>query len=187
MGLGERDKPTTSFSNKKASFLQVEWVRPFFLASRSMLLMVHLVLTVHDSANTNDFRFPTVVDVDIGVQGEAIKTSNFLVTFDPFDSLDGTRDWIRLPYAVSTTDGCADFFFNTRIPGCSSLNRPNPEYKTNRTALRHVIPCRGQQGYHKQASTRGFNVLCRSAPLVTKRVRTVQLRPLLMIHGVRRI
>ena len=88
MGLGERDKPTTSFSNKKASFLQVEWVRPFFLASRSMLLMVHLVLTVHDSANTNDFRFPTVVDVDIGVQGEAIKTSNFLVTFDPFDSLD---------------------------------------------------------------------------------------------------
>jgi len=152
-----------------------------------MLLMVHLVLTVHGSSNTDGFKFPAVVDVDIGVQGEAIKTSNFLVTFDPFDSLDGTRDWIRLPYAVSTTDGCADFFFNTRIPGCSSLNRPNPEYKTNRTALRHVIPCRGQQGYHNQASTRGFNVLCRNAPLVVKRVRTVQLRPILVGHGVRRI
>jgi len=135
-----------------------------------------------------------VVDVDIGTQGSVINTSTHdLLTFDPFDSRLNvlnpagvlSKNLTILPYAVDAADGEAPFHFNRQIPGCSSMNRINPIYRHNRSALEHQADCgRKRASPWRMGLIRG----CRKpSAVVVKTVTTVRLSRLLALEGVGKI
>ena len=138
--------------------------------------------------NISDLVLPRIIDVDIGVFKQTIDTPNFRVTFDPFQKLARQADTIRLPYAVSTQDGYAQFNVNTRIKDCSSLNNLNPYFRRNTSAMDDIIECHGQPGYQPYASRLPFIRNCRQfRNLRGHKVRTVDLASFLHKAGVRRV
>ena len=136
---------------------------------------------------------PRVVDVDVGTQGQVINVSSHdLFTFDPFDSPLTilrpagllTRNLTIMPYAVSTVDGEAPFFFNRQVPGCSSMNRVNSIYRHNRSALEHQAFCEsGRASPWRMGLIRG----CRSGVVTVEPVRTVRLSTVLAREGVQKL
>ena len=139
--------------------------------------------------NTSDLVLPRIIDVDVGVFRQTLNTPNFLVTFDPFQRLAREAHTVRLPYAVSTQDGYAQFNVNTRIKDCSSLNNLNPYFRRNTSAMDERIEgCRNQPGYNPYASRVSFIRNCRNfRNLRGQKVRTVDLTSFLHKAGVRRV
>lgn len=134
-----------------------------------------------------------VVDVDIGTQGQVINVSaHDLFTFDPFDSPLTvrrpagllTKNLTIMSYAVSTADGTAPFYFNRQVPGCSSMNRVNPIYHHNQSALEHQAFCEGGR-----ATAWGMGIIkgCRRGVVTARPVPTVRLSTVLAREGVGRV
>lgn len=140
-----------------------------------------------------------VVDVDIGTQGSVVNVSAYdLITFDPFDSPRTihhpagllTKNLTIMPYAVSIADGEAPFYFNHQIPGCSSMNRINPIYRNNQSAVEHQTGfCEGPGFTHGRASAWRMGLIkgCRRGTVTVKPVATVRLSRVLSAEGVRRV
>lgn len=97
-------------------------------------------LKIHKANNT-------VYDIDIGTLGTPIsKTSDVLITFDPFDKKLITPTYERHPYIVTDYDGVTNFTENQDSPGCSTINRRNVEYNMTKRFIKMEAGCaKGQE------------------------------------------